>query len=430
MLWKYFNRSTPKTETEAVSASEPMTNNLPMAFLQSLIPLNNLSSSDLQQLSTPLRSYAAGETLFKRGEASERISYLYKGKVFLESEPGTGYYLEPGHYKACYPLATKGIHAVNAIAQTPVQLIDISLSDLGLCSRTLDDPQSISASIASSTFQHALGNCFLRAFQAGSLLVPSLPDVAMRLRTALQKQTSIADAVKIINIDPAIASKLIQVANSPAYCRGSLIGNSHDAVNLLGFKTTQNLVTSISLHQLFKSHNPQLNSKIQQIWKQSIQVASLSHTLARLTNKINADEALLAGLTHNIGALPIITLAGSLQNTNYSEEELDQTIDNLQGLLGSFILQKWHFPSNLQPVPQQTDNWYYDDHQALQLSDIVILAKYHNRLGTSQAAQLPPLNTLPAFQKLGNNALTPEMSLKALQDAKQQITETLSFFRT
>jgi len=40
------------------------------------------------------------------------------------------------------------------------------------------------------------------------------------------------------------------------------------------------------------------------------------------------------------------------------------------------------------------------------------------------------LNTLPAFTKLGERTLTPDMSLQALHEAKQQISEALSFFRT
>jgi hypothetical protein len=65
----------------------------------------------------------------------------------------------------------------------------------------------------------------------------------------------------------------------------------------------------------------------------------------------------------------------------------------------------------------------------LQLSDIVLLARFHSELSDLQRQNLPPINTLPAFQKLGDNTLTPEMSLQTLADAKQQIAETLNFFR-
>jgi hypothetical protein len=58
----------------------------------------------------------------------------------------------------------------------------------------------------------------------------------------------------------------------------------------------------------------------------------------------------------------------------------------------------------------------------------VLLAKYHYFLASSDAVELPLIESMPAYQKLGNQPLTPEMSLQILQDAKQQIAETMSFF--
>jgi len=149
-----------------------------------------------------------------------------------------------------------------------------------------------------------------------------------------------------------------------------------------------------------------------------------------MAKKINPDEALLAGLTHNIGALPIITFAESVNNIAYTEQELDKTIEALQDVVGEFILKKWHFPDSLLKIPSQSGNWYHNGDPALQMSDIVLLARFHAQLGNRQTQKLPPLNTLPAFAKLGEKTLTPDMSLQALHEAKQQIAEALSFFRT
>jgi len=138
---------------------------------------------------------------------------------------------------------------------------------------------------------------------------------------------------------------------------------------------------------------------------------------------------MLAGLIHKIGILPILAYAESLNDKQYTEDELDQTISALQGLVGDFILQKWHFPVSMQQIPSQTSNWYHDTSPELQLSDIVLLARFQCELGSSKRPKLPPINTLPAFQKLSDNTLSSEMSLKSLEDAKQQIAETLNFFR-
>lgn len=272
-------------------------------------------------------------------------------------------------------------------------------------------------------------NTFCRCFKEEKLTIPCLPDVALKLRAAIQKNIGVEEAVKIINFDSVISSKLIQIVNSPLYRAVNPITNCHDAVSRLGLEVTRNLVTSISLQNLYKSKNKIIAQHIHKQWVKSIQIASISYTLAKETGKVNPDEALLMGLTHNIGALPILIFADGLADNEYSNEELEQTIFTLQGVIGSLILNSWDFPEHLQKTPEKVEGWFSNNQEELDISDIVLLAKFHSWLGSNQQQKLPPIHTLPAFQKLGENQLTPDLSLKTLQDAKQQIAQTMSLFK-
>lgn len=431
MIWNFFKKNPPTSEA-AQPTLQPVKSAIPLDFLQNLIPIGQLPATELTALNGHLRQFNPGQIIFNRGESADHLMYLYVGSVFLEAANGHGYTTEEATFKAYYPLSNGSEHQFSAVAKTATQIAYLPLSTLqngskaSLVNNPLLNEHDIPKALRHSEFFQG----FCHAYRQDDLQVPSLPDVALRLRAALQKDISIADAVKIVNLDPVIASKLIQVVNSPLYMTAQPISNSHDAINRLGLKITQNLVTSISLSKLFRSTNKTLHSKVQQLWKQSIQIASLSYTLASLTHKINPDEALLAGLIHNIGALPIITYAETLKKIPYTEQELEQTLQLLQAKIGEFILQKWHFPESLQHIPCKTSHWYLDDHPGLQINDIVLLARFHAQLGTPQAQNLPPLNTLPAYLKLGEYSLTPDMSLQALHDAKQQIAESLSFFRS
>jgi HD-like signal output (HDOD) protein len=182
------------------------------------------------------------------------------------------------------------------------------------------------------------------------------------------------------------------------------------------------------MKNLIKSKNPTINKLIQYNWLQSIMVSSISHILAKLTKKADPDEALLAGLLHNIGVLPILTFADSLPEGAYQLADIDLCINEIHGQIGSFILEKWDFPDNLKKVPLQSADWFTNTTENLDLTDIVLLAKYHNFLASPGHTELPLITTLPAFQKLQNEPLTSEMSLQILYDAKQQIAETMSFF--
>lgn len=404
---------------------------LPLAFLKKLIPIGNLPASALETIDAKKFSFTPGEVVFERDSYTALMIYILSGKVLLEEPNGNSYVIDSETHNACYPLSSNTEQRFRAIALVPTCIITFPMITLYHSSATyavnnpLINPQDVPEKLRNSLFFRNFGD----AFRKDALDVPSLPDVALRLRRALQKPINIADAAKIINLDPVIAAKLIQVVNSPIYRGMNPIFNTHDAINRLGLHTTQNIITSISLYHLFSSNNAALNYRAKEIWKQSVNISSLSFSLASISNEINADEALLAGLIHNIGVLPIITYAATLDAKYYSIQELEDTIALLKGLVGEFILRKWNFPESLLQIPKQTSNWYFYETSKLQLCDIVLLARYHSLLGSSETQTLPPLNTLPAFIKLGETPLTPDMSLQALYDAKEKTSDAFKFFR-
>jgi HD-like signal output (HDOD) protein len=271
-------------------------------------------------------------------------------------------------------------------------------------------------------------NRFYQHFIQGELKTPSFPEVALKVRKAIQQDCEIVDIVKIVNMDPVVSAKLIQVVNSPLYRPRNPISNCLNAINRLGLRTTRNMVIAFSMKNLVKSEHPLTKKLIQHTWLQSIKVSSISHTLAQLTKKVDPDEALLAGLLYNIGVLPILTFADSLPEDAYQPADIDLCINEIHGQIGSIILEKWEFPDNLKQIPLQSTNWFTSTTDGINLTDIVLLAKYHNFLASPGNTELPLITALPAFQKLENQPLTPEMSLQILHDAKQQIAEIMSFF--
>jgi len=438
MFWNRTKKTTDKDQKSEDAPSEQSGNNaqrdhrvskkIPLSFLKRLIPVSNLSDSDLQQLKFTLSQHKPGDIIFNRSESSDSLTYIIKGQCYIEASNGSGYEVDAATFKAYYPLSTDLQYQCTAIAKTDVNILHVPQSILRNSNTNHRNPLLNVTDISESLKNNAFFHAFCQHFRQDKLTIPSLPDVALKLRTAVQKDIAIKEAVKIVSLDPVISSKLIQIVNSPLYRTLNPITTCHDAINRLGLTTTRNLVTSISMKNLFKTTNKELNERVHQVWKHSIQVSSISHTLARLTKKTNPDEALLAGLIHNIGALPIIIFADSLNKNEYTSVEMDQTINALQGLLGNFILKKWGFPKALDTIPMQTENWYHSVGEKIELSDIVLLAKFHSYIGSKEMQNLPSINTLPAFKKLGDNALTPDMSLQTLQDAKQEIFDAISLF--
>jgi HD-like signal output (HDOD) protein len=441
MFWNIFNKKTPQkidsslkptpSSVEANITTNISTKkdiNIPISFLQRLLPISQLlTGNELQQLHVTSTTYTPGAIIFNRGTEVDSLIYLVSGNVYMEANNGSGLEIDANTFKALYPLCTDKLHDFTAIAKSNVSVIHLPKAILQTTQHptvTTSNELKIPDNLKDNPFVIRLYQHFIK----GELKTPNFPDIAIQLRKAIQQNRNIADIVKIVNMDPVISAKLIQVVNSPVYKSLNPISNCFDAINRLGLTTTRNLATSFSMNNLIQTKNPLTKKLMQHSWLQSIKVSSISCTLAQLTKKVDPDEALLAGLIHNIGVLPILTFADSLAIGTCQQSDIELCMNELQGQMGSIILEKWEFPDNLKHIPLLTAEWFTNVSTEFDLNDIVILAKYHNLLASADNSNLPLLTTLPAFQKLHNQPLSPKMSLQLLHDAKQQITDTMSFF--
>ena len=146
--------------------------------------------------------------------------------------------------------------------------------------------------------------------EAGRLILPSLPEIVVRVRQAVNNDdVNLGDVVKLIQVDASLTARLVQIANSPLYRSPQPVDNCLMAVNRLGLKTTRDLVTCLVLNNVFNADNKLLHSKIQTLWEHSCHVAAIASTIAKITPNLHEDTALLAGLLHDIGVLPILHYA-------------------------------------------------------------------------------------------------------------------------
>jgi HD-like signal output (HDOD) protein len=429
MAWKIFNRKATQSNASSIVSSNQAAGEIvktPLSYLHKLIPIGDLPDEVLQNIKVRLLKFVPGNIVYKQGMVADSIYYLTKGKIYLEAENGSGRQIDINTMAAFYPLSIGEIHQFTALAESEVQIICLPRELLDENKET--NTENLELEIPEQLENNSLFRSFHDSFTQGNLDLPILPDVAIRLSAAVQKDVGIADAVSIVNLDPVIASKLIQTVNSPLYRTLTPAASCHDAVNRLGLNTTRTIVTSLCMKNLFQGKNKVIKKKFYEIWRQSIQMASISRTLAMINGEIDPDEAMLAGLVHNIGAIPLLKFADSKPEDANLLENIDTCLSYSQGVIGTYILKKWEFPENMVNIPIHYDDWFYDAGDQLTLSDIVILARFHSLIGIKKISELPLLTTLPAFQKLGKNTLAPDLSLQVLDDAKQQIADAMNLF--
>ncbi len=271
---------------------------------------------------------------------------------------------------------------------------------------------------------------FLHHYNHEELDVPSLPDVAIRLSNAMQRDAGITDIVKIIQLDPVISAKLIGLANCPLYVSANPVKSCFEAVSRIGLNATRNLVVALSFSRIFKNNSPLINKYVDKIWKQSLHISSLSYVLAAMSKQVNPQEALLAGLVCDIGAIPFLSFVSNLPQDYCTESDIELALPYVKGPVGHKILLDWGFSEDFLKVPVYSDDWYQNSSEELNLTDIVVLSRLHSKIGHQGMPELPAITSVPAARKLKNFSLSPELSLNILSEAKQQFNNAMKNFPT
>ena len=265
--------------------------------------------------------------------------------------------------------------------------------------------------------------------QQGNFTLPSLPDIALKIREIIADEDSSAnDIAKVIAGDPAIAAKVLKAANSAMYQRKSKAQDCKTAVIGLGTKVTAQLVMAFTMKDLFKPNNDKLTKHMSQFWEHSIEIAAISSLLAKITPGFSQDQALLAGLVHDIGNVAILNKALEYPDVIVSDEKIDKLLSKMSNQVSSSILQSWGFSDELISVSKEAEEWMRDESEKADMADIVNIAHLHSYIGTDKQKTLPIIDQIPAFHKMALGKLTPEMSISVLQESQTQIEEIKSLF--
>ncbi|PVZ62968.1 HDOD domain-containing protein [Pelagibaculum spongiae] len=264
--------------------------------------------------------------------------------------------------------------------------------------------------------------------EKGQLKLPGFPELAMKIRQATNDpDKDVGEISKIIQTDPLLAAYLIKTVNSPIYRGRVPISSCREAVMRLGLKITRNLVVAFTMRHFFQPKADRFKKKMQDLWQHSTRVAALAAVLARNGSRLNPDKAVLAGLLHDIGTIPLLQ-ALSCQK-DLQDEELDQIIISLRGQIGQMILKQWELDDDLALVCREADNWSRDHDGELDYVDLVNIAQLHSFIGTPEMVRCPTLDKVPAMGRLGMAELTPESSLLILEQAREEIAEVESLLR-
>lgn len=140
--------------------------------------------------------------------------------------------------------------------------------------------------------------------------LPTLPAYVFELNSLLAATpVNLKRVGEVIRTDPSLTAQLLRLCNSAFLgCRERITHIEH-AVMLVGTERLRTLVLTCSLVEYVG--NRVRSEDIQSFWQHSFLTAALSERLARAISHPQPEQAYLAGLLHDIGALPLLMIAAT-----------------------------------------------------------------------------------------------------------------------
>ena len=237
------------------------------------------------------------------------------------------------------------------------------------------------------------------------LILPTLPEVALRVRDATENPgSSAAQLAEVIAEDASLAARIIKVANSALYRRTNQIDSVRQAVARLGMHLTRMLVTNLLILQVYRVPGGPLKRLLRELHDHSIAVAARGYALAAEFSHLDREEAFLAGLVHNIGALPIVQRVAGATRPSWlpdNETALRTLVDQLHPQVGCAVLESWSFPAHLIAVVAEHQDVLRQGESTPDLIDIIIAANVEVLHEHGRWANTLQRTDIPACRKLG-----------------------------
>jgi putative nucleotidyltransferase with HDIG domain len=179
------------------------------------------------------------------------------------------------------------------------------------------------------------------------------------------------------------------------------------------------VATAVALEQLRDgAQSPAMRPFAEAAWRHSLQVAAIAYVLAKRLSRINPDEALFAGLVHDIGHFYLLSRASAYPEMEQNPEELSEILGQWHASIGQAVLHDLHVSDALIEAVGEHENRHYRS-PPRSLSDIVSLAN----VAASKTNPVPSLRVDPV------SVIKEPDNVDALNDARGEIVALANALR-
>lgn len=140
-----------------------------------------------------------------------------------------------------------------------------------------------------------------------ALDLPAMPQVLLRFHEEAGNDGASMDALaQLVMSDPTLSARILAVANSAAFRRGSAMRTIKQSLIALGTRMVRAISAALVVQNVFGRLPGARAQDLTGFWRHSLLVAELARALAAEGVEIDAEEAYLAGLLHDVGQLLLL----------------------------------------------------------------------------------------------------------------------------
>jgi len=186
-----------------------------------------------------------------------------------------------------------------------------------------------------------------RELSTGRVELPSFPEAAARVQQVLSDDSVTSERIAlVVSADAGLAARVLTLANSTLLHRGGApVTNLKTAVTRIGYENIRTAALAYANAQLRRA--PELlriRAQLERCWQQGMRVASLAHAIAKESRSVRPDEAMLAGLLHNIGMVYILARS---PRDSAAETLQDAALRAWYPGIGQALIENWKLPEEI-----------------------------------------------------------------------------------
>lgn len=185
---------------------------------------------------------------------------------------------------------------------------------------------------------------------AGEIVFPTCLDLSMQIRACLREgQASSARLQSLLVLEPLISARLVQLANTTAHNPEKIeLRDVPAACQRLGIDVVRNLALGITSNQIQHARAMTgFEELARKLWQHSRISASACAIIARHMTRIPAEEAMFAGLIHDLGAFYMLYRAAQYDELRHRPDTVKYLIMQWHESIGASLLNALELPESV-----------------------------------------------------------------------------------